>query len=364
MTEIILSEKQQNAVDKFNTWFHNPNSKQIFRLFGYAGTGKTVLAKYFANSIGGNVCYAAYTGKAADVMRKNGCNGAQTIHSLIYTTEIDNFGILHFYMNDKSNAKYVDLIIIDECSMVDDVMASDLMSFGTKILVLGDPAQLPPIDGAGYFINDQPDVMLTEIHRQAEENPIILMASVTRHGENLGYGNYGSSKVVKDIDLDEMLQADQVIVGKNDTRETLTRVYRSARGYTSPYPQIGEKLICLKNDRNLGIFNGQMFTVMADPEPLKKDFLAIMVKSEGSNRSYRVTVHMSFFNPDIQKPFWKSLIKTQEFYWGWVISCHKSQGSQWNNVYIVDEAKVFRENRYKWLYTAITRGSEKVTIVT
>jgi exodeoxyribonuclease V len=363
MTETILSENQQKAVEKFNNWFHDKNSKQIFRLFGYAGTGKSFMANHFANSIGGNVCYAAYTGKAADVMRKNGCIGAQTIHSLIYVTEIDNFGNYHFFLNPKSNASYVDLIIIDECSMVDDLMAKDLMSFGTKILVLGDPAQLPPIDGAGYFINDEPDIMLTEIHRQAEDNPIILMASVIRHGENLEYGNYGSSKVIKDIDLDEMIAADQVIVGKNDTRETLTKIYRITKNYTSLYPQVGEKLICLKNDRNLGIFNGQMFTVTSDPEHLKKDFLSIMVKAENSNRTYKVTVHKSFFNPEIEKPFWKSLAKTQEFYWGWVISCHKSQGSQWNNVYIVDESKVFRENRYKWLYTATTRGAERVTIV-
>jgi exodeoxyribonuclease V len=364
MTDIVLSEKQQNAVDKFNRWFHDKNSKQCFRLFGYAGTGKTFIAKHFANSIGGNVCYAAYTGKAADVMRKNGCLGAQTLHSLIYTTEIDKHGNLHFFINSKSNANLVDLIIIDECSMVDDVMANDLMSFGTKILVLGDPAQLPPIEGAGYFINEEPDVMLTEIHRQAEENPIILMASAVRNEISLDYGQYGSSKVVRDIDLDEMINADQVIVGKNATREALTKIYRSTKGFVSPYPQVGEKLICLKNDRNLGIFNGQMFTVNSEPEHLKRDFIAIMVTAENSTRTYRVTVHKSFFNPEIEKPFWKSLINTQEFYWGWVISCHKSQGSQWNNVYVIEESKVFRENRYKWLYTAISRGIESVVIVT
>ena len=363
MNEIKLSDKQQEAVEKFEQWFHDKNSKQIFRLFGYAGTGKTTIAKYFAKIIGGNVCYAAYTGKAADVMRKNGCYGAQTIHSLIYKAEMDHIGNFIFSLNNKSIAKCVDLIIIDECSMVDDEMANDLMSFGTKILVLGDPAQLPPIDGSGYFINDKPDIMLTEIHRQAEENPIIVMATAVRHGYNLDYGEYGNSKIVKDIDLNEMVAADQVIVGKNDTRESLTKIYRNTKGFKGLYPVAGEKLICLKNDRQLGIFNGQMFTVMEDPKPEKKNFLSILVKSENSNKTYRVTVHKSFFNPEIPKPFWKQLIKTQEFYWGWVISCHKSQGSQWDNVYIINEASVFRENKYKWLYTALTRAAETVTIV-
>lgn len=363
MTNIVLSDFQKEAVNKFHSWFNDKNSKQCFRLFGYAGSGKTTLAKFFAETIGGNVCYAAYTGKAADVMRKNGCYGAQTIHSLIYIAEVDALGNFHFHLNSKSNASMVDLIIIDECSMVDDVMAKDLLSFGTKVLVLGDPAQLPPIDGAGYFINDMPDVMLTEIHRQAEENPIIVMASAVRKEYKLPYGIYGSSKVIDDINIEEMLNADQVIVGKNDTRETLTRVFRSHKGYKNPYPEVGEKLICLKNDRQLGIFNGQMFTVKSEPEHLKKDFLAIMVTSENNNKTYRVVVHKSFFNPSIEKPFWKNLAKTQEFYWGWVISCHKSQGSQWENVYVIDESHVFRENRYKWLYTAITRSSNSVTIV-
>jgi len=675
MTELIISETQKQAVEKFNNWFRDRNSEQIFRLFGYAGTGKTTLAKYFAKTIGNNVCYAAYTGKAADVMRKNGCFGAQTIHSLIYTTEIDKFGNFQFYLNSKSVAKNVDLVIIDECfvagtkistpsgnknieevipgdrilnasgidivvgtykkeideiaeikigntkiacsrnhrfftkqglvcadslkpgdsiirtesamrllqkdvfakekwtgkilfpelqcdlvdaisvsqsknshergskekrrkkkslsrrrlrgsnssdrtikkletypnawgkrktkkyknvqrvfqekkrkrvstiktaticlrsvgrrlengtcsqngdyrkrksyalenryskhitknsnrnrwdkshisrqirngspkkyisywkrvdsvsilepgnrrldeyrdnkgrifvydlqakshssfsvegvlvhncSMVDDKMANDLLSYGTKILVLGDPAQLPPIDGTGYFIKDDPDVMLTEIHRQAENNPIIAMATAIRKNIKIEYGNYGSSSVIKEIEIEDMLKADQVIVGKNDTRELLTKIYRSAKSFTSPYPQLGEKLICLKNDRNLGIFNGQMFTVIADPEHLKKDFLAIMVTAENSNKTYRVNVHKSFFDPSVQKPFWKNLQGSQEFYWGWIVSCHKSQGSQWDNVYVVDESHVFRENKNKWLYTAITRAANSVTIV-
>ena len=64
-----------------------------------------------------------------------------------------------------------------------------------------------------------------------------------------------------------------------------------------------------------------------------------------------------------KKPFWKNLQGSQEFYWGWIISCHKSQGSQWDNVYVVDESHVFRENKNKWLYTAITRAANSVTIV-
>src|SRR5450759_498092 len=58
------------------------NTPQVFRLFGYAGTGKTTLANHIAEDVDGEVKFAAFTGKAASVMRGKGCRGASTIHSL------------------------------------------------------------------------------------------------------------------------------------------------------------------------------------------------------------------------------------------------------------------------------------------
>ena len=76
------SPKQVDALDSVGRWLKSGDS-QVFRLFGYAGTGKTTLAKHLVESVS-NHNFAAYTGKAASVMRRNGCDNAGTIHQLIY----------------------------------------------------------------------------------------------------------------------------------------------------------------------------------------------------------------------------------------------------------------------------------------
>ena len=174
--------QQSSALKAVDKWFveylttrNKRNAKQVFKLFGYAGTGKTPLARHFAENIDGDVVFGAFTGKASFVLRRKGCVGARTIHSMIYIADRDkNTGVVTFRINRASSVlSGAKLIIIDECSMVDEEMGRDLMSFGIPILVLGDPAQLPPIKGTGFFIDGEPDFMLTEIHRQAADNPII-----------------------------------------------------------------------------------------------------------------------------------------------------------------------------------------------
>src|SRR6187549_1237037 len=154
----------------------------IFRLFGYAGTGKTTLARHIADGVDGDVKYAAFTGKAALVMRGRGCDGATTIHSLIYRALESGVEQPSFELWDDAPASKARLIIIDECSMVDQELGRDLLSFGVPLLVLGDPAQLPPIQGGGYFTGSEPDAMLTEVHRQAADNPIIRLSMDIREG--------------------------------------------------------------------------------------------------------------------------------------------------------------------------------------
>ena len=75
---------QDAALSVASAWLKTRRGgSSIFRLFGYAGTGKTTLAKHIAEGVDGKVLFAAYTGKAAGVMRSKGCHGASTIHSLI-----------------------------------------------------------------------------------------------------------------------------------------------------------------------------------------------------------------------------------------------------------------------------------------
>src|ERR1051325_10116299 len=196
------------------------NTPPVFRLFGYAGTGKTTLAKHIAAGVDGKVLFAAFTGKAASVMRQKGCVGASTIHSLIYRARESREEPPSFDLWHDSPAAKARLIVIDECSMVDAELGRDLLSFGAPVLVLGDPAQLPPIQGGGFFTEQPPDAMLTEVHRQAADDPIIHLSMAVREGEWIEPGRYGDSEVVRKASLDpaRVLDADQVLLGRNATR--------------------------------------------------------------------------------------------------------------------------------------------------
>jgi len=184
-----FSPQQDEALKAVSRWLKGGGS-QLFRLFGYAGTGKTTLARYFAEHVDGDVQFAAFTGKAAQVLRSKGASNARTIHSLIYRPrgeeqvedEATGKTLISptFSINRQSPIAKAKLVIIDECSMVDEELGRDLMSFGTPILVLGDPGQLPPISGGGFFTEHEPDFLLTEIHRQARDNPIIQLAGRSR----------------------------------------------------------------------------------------------------------------------------------------------------------------------------------------
>ena len=178
------SPEQAQAIDAVGRWLKN-GEPQVFRLFGYAGVGKTTLARHIAEGARGDTAFAAFTGKAALVMRSKGCAGATTIHALIYRASEGAEGAPTFTLNAEGPASRAGLIVIDECSMVDAELARDLLSFGKPILVLGDPFQLPPVKGGGYFTEHPPDVMLTQIHRQAHDNPIIRLSEVVRSGGEL-----------------------------------------------------------------------------------------------------------------------------------------------------------------------------------
>ena len=260
MTE--FSPLQDTALGAVAAWLKakpgRNGTPQVFRLFGYAGTGKTTLATHIAEDIDGEVEFAAFTGKAASVMRGKGCHGASTIHSLIYRARESGEEIPSFDLWDEAPASKADLIVIDECSMVDAELGRDLLSFGVPVLVLGDPAQLPPIQGGGFFTEHEPDVMLTEVHRQAQDDPIVRLSMEIRAGEHLEPGRYGETEVVRQDDLDpqRVLDADQVLVGRNATRRAYNSRMRERRGFTETMPDAGDKLVCLRNNRKKGLFNG------------------------------------------------------------------------------------------------------------
>ena len=362
------SPQQEQAIKTVRSWIRDRNAPQVFRLFGFAGTGKTTIAKDIASFAHGQVLFGAFTGKAAQVLRSKGCDGARTIHSLIYVPEDEGAEEPRFVLNQGSEVRDASLVIIDECSMVGEELGRDLLSFGTKVLVLGDPAQLPPVSGAGFFTEGvEPNSMLTEVHRQARDNPIIAMSMQIREGGSLSIGSYGESRVItrNDITSADTMAADQILVGLNRTRVSYNRRMRELHGRMSATPVKGDRLVCLRNDRGKKLFNGSLWTVARKPR-VRGEIISLHVSPEDADEQTKPTavkVRREFFDGDEADLDWKVKRGTQEFTYGYALTVHKSQGSQWNDVIVFDESGAFRDSSRRWLYTAVTRAANRVTIV-
>jgi len=395
-----FAPQQEQALSAVDAWLKRvkggDKSQLIFRLFGFAGTGKTTLAKHLAAGVDGTVLFAAFTGKATHVLASKGCPNTSTIHQLIYTPKEKSRARLRellaqeaelkaknpqdpkleplqqeiaqeqanmkrpmWQLNLDSPLRHASLLVVDECSMVDETIACDLLTFEVPILALGDPAQLPPVKGTGYFTNAPADFMLTDIHRQASDNPIIEMSRIVREGGILKPGNYGSSSVVRHADWDKtsVFRADQLLVGKNATRKAFNHRFRFLQGRENPYPVPGDKLVCLRNNHEQGLLNGSLWTVDECIDPGDGQ-LALSVLGEQGER-VTTSAHACYFHG--QEPEWYEKKDADEFDYGYALTVHKSQGSQWDHVLLFDEW--FRPDRKQWLYTGITRAAETLQII-
>ncbi|WP_349631734.1 ATP-dependent DNA helicase [Bradyrhizobium liaoningense] len=364
----MAQSEQATAMAAVLEWYRGKNRKQVFRLFGPAGTGKSTLAKAIASQIGSKVLFGAFSGKAASVLRAKGCEAADTIHRLIYQApHKDSKDRLTFVLNEASPVRSADLVIIDEVSMVDGRLGKDLERFDRPILVLGDRHQLPPVEGKGYFMRGPADVELKTVLRQREDNPIIKLATAARSGtRTLSVDSQGASAIIRGIDLDveKVLRADQVLVGLNETRHRFNARIRELLGYPHGIPTQGDKLVCLKNNPSKGLFNGDICFVI-DILDLTDKFVTMKIRPEaGSDRTIEVRVRREFFvckEEDLPQEMRQK--EKNQFAFGNVLTVHKAQGSEWKSVVLFDESDKLPKHRSEWLYTGITRASESVVIV-
>lgn len=397
------SAQQKRARELVAHWLeYETDQKQVFRLFGLAGTGKTTITKDLVANVEGKVMFGAYTGKAAMQMRKNGMP-AQTVHSMTYrlqppdkkyydrlraklkdattdkerkriNAEMRDIQKLVFDLDEESELNEASLLVLDEVSFIDKYMGEDLLSFSVPILVLGDPGQLPPIEGQGFFTDCEPDVKLTEIHRQAQDDPIVNMAMQVRGGKQPQSGSYPyngyESKVIypKDLTEDKIKNADQILVGKHKTRRMFNQKIRKLLGYGSRYPEKGERLVCLRNGRKSNLLNGMICEV----ESVGKDeglWILMTLMTEEGKRLEGVKVHKCHFDAYYDKnaadlDFW-TLEKANEFDFGYALTVHKAQGSQWDRVLLYDDLWGAHDPmiRRRWLYTAATRAAKELVFV-
>lgn len=399
-----LTADQLEAEKLIEDWFLH-STKQVFVLAGYAGTGKTTILKHVVCeklnlTPDDSAAFVTPTGKAATVLIRSGIPAA-TLHKLIYQSITEEKKIelngkiitvekLSFKRRDSID-KSIKLIVLDEASMVSDEVLYDLTEFGVKLLLCGDNAQLPPVEGLNGFLTE-PDYTLKTIVRQQLGNPIIKLSEMAREGKFIPYGNYGGSCVVmsKRILTGEkrkraLLHADQIICGTNKTRVQINDEVRKMKGL-GQFPENGDKLICTLNnwetfidsEMRFNLVNGIIGTVKQPFYDFEKSIGFIQFKPEfledfcpealpidlGIFESgYYRYKRGDYFEKTDESGQAVSAFTLNRFEYGYCISCHKAQGSEFDNVIIFDESYAFKEDKNCWLYTSITRAKKKLIIL-
>lgn len=349
---ITLSDEQTCALDSIRGFLAS-GSKQTFTLHGLAGSGKTtVLARIASQTSQSMLC--TLTGKAASVLRDKTGLPASTIHSAFYK--------LREILKDKRGKRQMrwddvyghgelrgGILLLDECSMINEQIARDILKTGVKVVACGDPGQLPPVSGPQFF--NKPDFMLTEIHRQALESPIIRQAHAVRNGR--AYAADGAFRVANVASDDDLLAADVILTWTHKTRKAANAEMRRLKGYWMPQVQVGEPLMCLRNVPNLGIYNGAVYPAARKISEGDSDIRILVDDME-------VTVpNAAFEGLRLARDASESAVP---FDFGYAMTVHKAQGSEWANVILIDEYRR-QEDREKWLYTAITRAADSILVV-
>lgn len=413
--DITLSPQQEIAAAALSQFLADyPNTaRPFFVLEGYAGTGKSFCIAELIRRQGLYARYMTYTGKAALVLNKYHNLGCTTIHSAIYRLrqvsdavfkemyekyeeaeedekkalgeEIKELEQLNFELNHEAfDEDTPDVIVLDECSMVDSEVLDDLLSFKIPIVALGDPGQLPPVKGTGALFTGPADAMLTDILRQAKESPIIEWSFYARNQRTLPATDFDMwqqdlvSKVPKAMVTNEQLTKmfdhhDQVICWKNVTRCKMNWWRRRSLDYKGIYPNVGETLIITQNDRDHNLVNGQ-FVEVTEVGELMDNYIELKVAVTDEDREVKLKIMRACFEEYVNPDIWKTVRPwdyrgNQQADYGYTLTCHKAQGSQWPRVLVVEE-NVFnwhknnaQARRAEWLYTAITRAMEKVTVI-
>lgn len=389
---MVLTDAQEKGLTEVLNKYHNHEKYAV--VAGYAGTGKSTLVRFIIEAIDideDKVAYATFTGKAAEVLRKKGNKNAMTLHKLLYESIPRPGG--GFYRKPKLTLGY-DIIIVDECSMVPKSMVDMLLSHKAFVIFLGDPGQLPQIDkNETHTLLDHPDVFLTDIMRQAAESEIIQLTMKIRNGEEIPYMQGKEVMVVpkKELVTGHLLWADTILTATNVVRHNINKQMRELLGFSGELCE-GERVICKRNywdDANSdgdALVNGTIGTVsnifesyIQIPKYIKNDRHQIPILMG----DFTPEAGSSFGNVSIDKDFlltenpcvdWrvsyqmgkmkKADILPRQLTYGYALTAHAAQGSEWEKVLVLEENFPFsREEHARWLYTSCTRASEKLVLV-
>lgn len=390
---IELTDEQTTLLENLHKWFKMQNN-QYYSYSGSPGTGKTTIIKILIERLGlepYNVISVAYTGKATLQLLMNGMN-AMTIHSLIYkpvfvpliedgkpVLKADGSvkKVLAFVLKDELPPS-LKLIIVDEWSMVSDPMLLDILSFGLPVVFIGDKNQLPPVMGDNTIITE-PDFTLTKIMRQAEGDPIIYISQCILHDKPIFAGPYGNSNIYESMDMGNNLLNDYdiIICGKNKLREEInTHIRYGLLGRDGIIPEPGDKMICKQNDWGRSIFNEKLnsniyvtngligYIEDVDYSSNNGKRLNVDFRPEFMDEPFlNLDLDIKYLRMDLEDRLKYGMSKNTKFEYGYAITAHGSQGSQFPSVLYFDQPFFDRETLRKLRYTAATRAMNKLDIV-
>lgn len=337
------------------------------------------------------VAYATFTGKASQVLREKGCPNATTAHKLLYKARPKPNGKFMFVPKEYLGPYKV--IVIDEISMLPKDMWELLLKHkGIYIIASGDPFQIPPIskDQDNEVLN-HPHIFLDEIMRQAQDSDIIKISMNIRAGIRLTplMGNDVQVFSKRNIVNGMYTWADQIIVATNNKRKEVNDLMRLMQGRGNK-PEIGDKIICLRNCWNVysqnlePLINGSIGYIsnmhLEDIEYIGKGgqrfYVPTMITDiDVGNEHYEnilidytsLTTGEKFLTPQQEygiKSRDKEVELPIEFNYGYAITAHKAQGSQWNKILMIEERFPFDEIKHaRWMYTTLTRAVDKATVI-
>lgn len=395
-----LTEKQKEGLEIALKRYKEDYQYTV--IAGYAGTGKSTLVKFIIAALAQecgikpeeDVVFTSFTGKATQVLQRKGNKNVRTLHKLLYNHyPLPNGG----YRRERIEDLGYKIVVVDECSMVPKSLFVDLARHeDIYIICLGDPGQLPPVNSnEDNHLLDCPHVFLDEIMRQAQESEIIQLTMKIRNGEPIEYMKGQEVQVIKKSELNTgmLLWADQVLVGTNGMRNIINDQMRQLQGKEGE-PQDGDKVICLRNywevfsDDANALVNGTIGTLEDVYEtginiaPYKTTDNETRMKIINAN--FRTEDEQSYYNLSMDKKLfkgteptldWKTSFKMSknprtknflpmEFTYAYAITTHKSQGSEWDKVLVIEERFPFdKEEHKRWLYTACTRAAQKLVLV-
>ncbi len=371
---------QAQALERILEWVRRPDGT-FLTLGGYAGTGKTTLVTHLRELLHKEkpklaVAFCAFTGKAtqnlASRLREARLefedDRCSTIHGLIYEAETDEEGALvHWRRRSGLDAA---LLVVDEASMLSEEIWKDLLKYGIPILAVGDHGQLPPIQGK-FSLMVKPMLRLEKIHRQAEGSPIIQLSLHVRQNGSIPFGRFGSGVVkhrLDEVDVSELVGSPGpetlILCGRNSTRIKLNKMVRQMLERESHEPVSGDRVICLRNNWRKQLFNGQIGRIKS-VQPDEEFWYRAKIEFEDSAFEGRILKEQ--FHKDkavIAHPKLPRDELGELFVYGYALTVHKAQGSQARDVIVFEERLGSDDDVHRrWLYTAVTRAQERLTVL-